>query len=440
MHTIHSPSSIPHAPRRLPLAVACCLAGFAGSSLAAPSSASPSAPPPPIVVTTCDDAGPGSLRAAASAAIDGSVIDLSQLNCSFITLLTGAIALSGNVTVQGPGSELLGIGGDYSSRVFDHAGPGTLSVSGVRLMHGKYVAETDARGGCVRSSGNVSLTGVRVSNCTLQVRHGAAAGAGLFVEGELDLVRSVVSRNTAMVGNIDPQPVRGGGFAAGSLVAKYSTIAYNSLQSDAGYGGGAFVYGTTGLAACTVTGNRATVAGAIVASTDPAQPVTISNSTISGNFASRHIGGVRAGGALTIANSTIVTNSDEDRGIGVYLDAVPATLHSSIIAYSGDVDLDGSAGASVDGAANLIVQSALPVPADTISADPQLWPLANNGGPTWTHALKEGSPAIDAGDNAMSLKVDQRGSGFARSGGAGPDIGAFEVQDRMDSIFTNGFD
>ena len=66
--------------------------------------------------------------------------------------------------------------------------------------------------------------------------------------------------------------------------------------------------------------------------------------------------------------------------------------------------------------------------------------LADNGGPTWTHALLPGSPAIDAGDPAAMAGVDdvpdfdQRGSPFTRvfdgdgAGGARIDIGAFELQ------------
>jgi hypothetical protein len=57
-----------------------------------------------------------------------------------------------------------------------------------------------------------------------------------------------------------------------------------------------------------------------------------------------------------------------------------------------------------------------------------LGPLANNGGPTLTHALLAGSPAIDTGSNPLALSFDQRGSGFARTAGAQTDIGAFEVQ------------
>ena len=64
--------------------------------------------------------------------------------------------------------------------------------------------------------------------------------------------------------------------------------------------------------------------------------------------------------------------------------------------------------------------------------DPKLGPLQNNGGPTKTHALLAGSPAIDHGDNANLPPADQRGIGFARKkDGNGDgivvvDIGAFE--------------
>jgi hypothetical protein len=66
--------------------------------------------------------------------------------------------------------------------------------------------------------------------------------------------------------------------------------------------------------------------------------------------------------------------------------------------------------------------------ADTIKAAPMLLPLADNGGPTRTHALAAGSPAIDAGNNLAGLVTDQRGSPFVRVAGAAPDIGAFELQ------------
>jgi hypothetical protein len=68
--------------------------------------------------------------------------------------------------------------------------------------------------------------------------------------------------------------------------------------------------------------------------------------------------------------------------------------------------------------------------AGAIAAPPALGPLADNGGPTLTHAPQSGSPAINAGDNATvtanNLTTDQRG--FARISGGTVDIGAVEIQ------------
>jgi hypothetical protein len=69
-------------------------------------------------------------------------------------------------------------------------------------------------------------------------------------------------------------------------------------------------------------------------------------------------------------------------------------------------------------------------PGDQINTDPMLGPLQDNGGPTFTHALLPGSPAIDAGDPSFAPppSFDQRGPGFDRVSGSRIDIGSFEVQ------------
>jgi len=66
---------------------------------------------------------------------------------------------------------------------------------------------------------------------------------------------------------------------------------------------------------------------------------------------------------------------------------------------------------------------------DLLDVDPRLGPLQDNGGPTLTHALLEGSPAIDAGDNLEAPDYDQRGKGYPRIVGGRIDIGSFEVQE-----------
>jgi hypothetical protein len=76
-------------------------------------------------------------------------------------------------------------------------------------------------------------------------------------------------------------------------------------------------------------------------------------------------------------------------------------------------------------------------------ADPMLGPLADNGGPTMTHALLAGSPAIDAGPNPVPTFVgnefDQRGVGFARIAFGVADAGAFELQAPTDEPIVPSF-
>jgi len=84
-------------------------------------------------------------------------------------------------------------------------------------------------------------------------------------------------------------------------------------------------------------------------------------------------------------------------------------------------------------AANSLIQS-ICAPVDCVIAgsgnltatDPMLAPLVNNGGPTRTHALIVGSPAIGAGSNPLFLTTDQRGAGFPRVVGGTVDMGAYE--------------
>lgn len=421
-------------PRRRPLAAACCLLAFAAG---APAFAAPARPAATLAVSNCDDDGPGSLRAAAALAQDGDSIDLRALGCSAITLASGAIALHGAVNLLGPGADALTLDGADADRVFDHAGPGKLNLYDLTLAHGRY-AGGDARGGCLRSSGDVGLVDTRISGCAVEAGGGEAAGGGVFASGQVELMNSVISGNVASGG---ASPAFGGGVAAATLVTKYSTIEDNRVLSPGGhgYGGGAFVDGATALLGSTIAGNEAAIAAGLVAGTDAQQSASILDSTVSGNRAGDRIGGVRAGGSLMLANSTVAFNTAPNGSDGVHLLA-GAQVHSSILAHNGEVDLDAEAGVVLSGAANLILHATLALPADTIALDPRLQPLADNGGRTRTHALAADSPALDAGDNAMQFNGDQRGMEYPRTVGASTDIGAFERQAIEERIFVDGFD
>jgi hypothetical protein len=162
---------------------------------------------------------------------------------------------------------------------------------------------------------------------------------------------------------------------------------------------------------------------------------TIINSTISGNSADSGGGIDLAGGQVAILNSTVARNSATRNGGGILLFNTPTlTVESTIIgdnAAPDGADLFRFAG-TVNATRSLIESPQAGAingtnVANIVGQDPRLGPLQDNGGPTPTHALLAGSPALDQGSNPLFLTFDQRGPGFARVQGAAPDLGAFEA-------------
>jgi hypothetical protein len=189
----------------------------------------------------------------------------------------------------------------------------------------------------------------------------------------------------------------------------------------------------------------------------------VMNSTISGNAANRNGGGAYMAftASATIAHSTIVSNqADADAqgggtGGGLFIVQGELALDHSIVAENLGTrefgrDLTGFLSASIEPRFSLIGTSAgtglEPAPVNAPDANgnmigpaptpinPQLAPLADNGGPTKTHALLAISPAINRGDRALQSGVDgvprndQRGTPFTRVASGRIDIGAFETQ------------
>lgn len=361
-------------------------------------------------VGNCDDDGSaGSLRNVVGAAIDGDTIDLSALTCSTITLTQGAITVGvDNLTFVGPANATLVIDGSQNDYVINHTGTGTVTVEHLTLSNG-YGYNV---GGGINSAGNVTLDHATISGNTAYYQ-----GAGVYAVGIATITDSTISGNATLTGggNYD----LGGGVMGGSgLTLNNSTISNNSAY----VGAGAYAFG----------------------------PVTISNSTISGNTAGIVGGGLMTNQTASIHNSTIALNSADQAGAGGIFLGSDGTLdlQSTIVAsnttngtaYAADISGSDTA-VTISGDHNLIMASDLPTPADTINSDPLLQALADNGGPTWTLALGDGSPAIDAGSNPDALDFDQRGTGYARASGSAADIGAFEVQgDGNDTIFEDGFD
>ena len=134
-----------------------------------------------------------------------------------------------------------------------------------------------------------------------------------------------------------------------------------------------------------------------------------------------------------------VTNNEAYTSGGVYFNGAdePDTISNSIVAgnkahgtigISAERHVADCRGKVTSLGHNLIGDDSgcnyTPAVGDLVNVDPILVPLAGNGGPTFTHALLQESPAIDAGDDSSCPETDQRGT--PRPQGARCDIGAFE--------------
>jgi hypothetical protein len=171
-------------------------------------------------------------------------------------------------------------------------------------------------------------------------------------------------------------------------------------------------------------------------------PVILQNSTISGNRSDSIGGGIfhYLSNPLTIQNSTIAFNEAASEGGGIVAYGANVNLESTIVANNrapNGPDLFRALAGDKFFATYSLIGSTAGTGADftgdattnaLIGQDPLLAPLAFNGGPTQTHKLKKGSPAINAGSNSSLLTTDQRGPGFKRKLGIEVDIGAFERQ------------
>ena len=361
-----------------------------------------------LIVTTNADSGPNSLRQAIADACPGATItfDMSQV-VSPITLAS-ELVINKNLTVTGPGTNLLTISGNNASRVINIQS-GTVAISDVTIANGKVTSGSSAGG--VLNKGTLTLT-----NCTVTGNSAANAAGGISNNGDNGTAVLTIN-NCTISGNTAPS------FGAGILSSGFqgsatlnilnSTISGNGAPS---FGGGIYNFGDAGIANLNIT-----------------------NSTISGNSAASAGGGIFSqgnGGAasITLSNALISDNSGPNAASG------PDILSQFGGTVSGNNNLiQTSTGYTITGSNN-------------INGDPRLEKdglgkplLKNNGGATQTIALLAGSPAVDAGSNTAAnnagLTTDQRGPGFARIvDGADADttdtvdIGAFEAQLSLQDI------
>jgi hypothetical protein len=333
----------------------------------------------------------------------------------------GGIYNSGTLTVSN--STLSGNSAGHGGGIYYYGAPGTLTVSNSTLS-GNSVAGIFTFGGTLTLS-NSTLSGntgsgiynhlgtVAVSNSTLS----GNTGGGIYNDGTLAVSTSTLSSNSAVYG--------GGIYNEGTLTLSNSTLSGNSANGYLGGGGGIYndYYGTLTLSNSTLSGNSATYFGGGIDTLSTGRRVTLTNVTLTANRANTSGVSVRGGG-LYVAGSPVLHNTliagNFNGATGTTADDVYGGLNPG-----GDCNLIGD-GTGMTGLSDGV--NGNQVGSFDNPIDPLLGPLADNGGPTLTHALLSGSPAIDAGNNAYATDWDQRGPGYPRIVNGIIDIGAFEVQ------------
>jgi CSLREA domain-containing protein len=259
---------------------------------------------------------------------------------------------------------------------------------------------------------------------------GAGVGSTVIDANVIDRVLDILAGVTAQMFGVTVQGGNtssdGGGIVnSGTLTLADSEVSGNSAS---GFGGGIEnLEGTVTLANSTVSGNTSGYGGGIDGYLGA---VTLTNSTVSDNSANSDGGGIYSeSAALTLTNSTVSGNSAGFGGGGIGNLESAVTLTNSIVANS--VSGDDCNGTITSNGHNLDSDGtcSLTGPGDLSGVNALLGALMDNGGPTQTHALSPGSPAIDAG--AVCPTTDQRG--FSRpldgDGDGTPicDIGAYEA-------------
>jgi hypothetical protein len=283
----------------------------------------------------------------------------------------------------------LGVGGAISSLL------GTLNVSTSTFNGdgGVFVV-----GGGAIYADDISTT---ISNCTLTSNQ-AEYGAGVYQDSNDNMVVSGTTFTDNIASNDTGAVNYGGAFYNSGNAYVYNTTV---TANEAEYGGGIFCFGDLTLTNCTVSTNSGT------ASSNAGGGIYVDN------------GETGYAGNTTLYNTIVAQNTLSNK-----------TTQSDI---TGTLDVNDSKTKSsynligTGGSGGLVNNKR----GNKITSSPDLGSLASNGGPTQTMALQSGSPAIDAGSNALAvdnngnaLTTDQRGTGYPRIYNGTVDIGAYEVE------------
>ncbi|MGQ0700412.1 MAG: choice-of-anchor Q domain-containing protein, partial [Panacagrimonas sp.] len=333
----------------------------------------------------------------------------------------GLPSITSAITIQGNGSTITRQAGSPEFRIFRIAAEGDLSLQQTTISGGRAIY-----GGGILNRGTVSLTNSVLSGNTAFATGTTAGdtGGGLHNAGQYHsaIITRATLTNSTVSGNTSSGD--GGGIysRAAEVTLTKSTVSGNTANMGAGLLQQA---GGLQLDDSTVSGNQGYAAVGLFLTRST---VGIHNSTISGNTAFAQAAGIYMTDSTVAIERSLVSGNISSNNFYAEIFATDNTLTLSrnLFGHSGQTSNQSFYGfspgatdinATSDGNTGILMPTAL----TSIRG-----PLANNGGPTLTHALVTGSPALDAvpTSDAGCTGTDQRGT--ARPQGTSCDIGAFE--------------
>ncbi|MGB5485806.1 MAG: choice-of-anchor Q domain-containing protein, partial [Lysobacterales bacterium] len=300
------------------------------------------------------------------------------------------------------------------------------------------IIQTEIAGNtAVEDGGGIYHTGTNAENSVMTIqssliRENVAQNNG----GGLWSYRPVQLSDTRIVGNAAADGA-GVHHSNNDFTGTNCTIAENLAS---GNGGGMHITARpVMLDSCTISGNQAVMDGGGLHLASSFADLFGVNLTVSGNTAGATGGGLRnLQGVFHLVNTTVAANlATVGGGLSNAQAATNRILDNTLVAGSTGGDIEGL---YTDAGHNLVQDGTGVIHVTSLTEDPLLQSLADNGGPTMTHALEPGSPAIGAGNCANdSILVDQRG--VERPQPPGCDIGSFEsVEFASDLLFSDGFE
>jgi len=389
--------------------------------------------------------GKCSLRAAIeeSNALPGFPPEVITVPAGTYKLALGRLEIKNSLNLNGAGSRSTIIDGDQKSNIFFITG-GTkpiVNISGVTIRNGN--------GGIDFGTGVFVGDGasLRLANSVVSDNRCAVGGVGIANAGSLTLFRSTVRDNMITGGGGGITGTGAGIFNvkfAGQTTTPFLEIIESTISNNVGIrGGGIYNRGRVQITNSTVSGNKASLGGGI----ENFGVLDISFSTITNNEAGRLTGepptnylggGIRnfgdSGGQVNIGNSILAGNRDgRTNDDPLFAPDCFSTEPFRFTSFRGN--LVGIVNANCNLSDTIFGDTRFDqVGSPTAPLNPRLGALAENGGPTVTHALLLNSPAIDHGTGVTSArffdcpKTDQRGGprGGTRATGNACDVGAFE--------------